>query len=483
MNNKQKQQIAEVMQLRETALAGVYAASAKDMTALATRESRAFLQKGRFTIAEEQGITDKLIREYTANINRGGTMCVDRVLKPLGGGKYSATTERKFVPWLSDMTDRDTKDIIELIGKSEQNFKHPMQIARELKTYFEGTTHNAMTAARTEAAKIRSDARKESFLKAGIKHVRYVTAGDENVRPEHAMRDGKIYRIDEAPELGEINCRCVLVPADYEVEKGAKVEKSDEEIIDLDEKEVKPEPKTEKPIEKIEPKAGRDFSTAKTIDDIRELLAEKYPNMELPRTMKLDVESLAQGFQKVEALRQDFPAIGTVLTHMKVRASKSVYASIQPKKDDTLTLTTYSSYYGTGTRTGSLKSYAHDVEKEYHPKNTTFDDVLTHEMGHVLEYAMVRAAFPEGTTWIQKWNAGVISGEIIRKARDEIREELSIRYGPELAAGSISEYAKKNNLETFAEAIADVYANGENAALLSRKIVKYAKQKYKEVIR
>ena len=36
-----------------------------------------------------------------------------------------------------------------------------------------------MTAARTEASKIRNDARSASFEESGVRYVEYVTAGDE----------------------------------------------------------------------------------------------------------------------------------------------------------------------------------------------------------------------------------------------------------------------------------------------------------------
>jgi uncharacterized protein with gpF-like domain len=65
----------------------------------------------------------------------------------------------------------------------------------------------------------------------GTKYVQYVTAGDDAVRPEHEMRNGKIYTLESSPFLGEPNCRCVLVPADYLVKNGNKVTKTDAEYL------------------------------------------------------------------------------------------------------------------------------------------------------------------------------------------------------------------------------------------------------------
>jgi len=40
------------------------------------------------------------------------------------------------------------------------------------------------------------------------------------------MLSGRIFKLKEAPEVGNFSCRCLLVPADVKVDNGAKVEKS-----------------------------------------------------------------------------------------------------------------------------------------------------------------------------------------------------------------------------------------------------------------
>jgi SPP1 gp7 family putative phage head morphogenesis protein len=130
------------------------------------------------------------------------------------------------------MATRDQEEILRIIGEGQRDGMHPYQIARELRGYFDGTAHNAVTAARTEAQKIRTDARVATYRETGVRHLEYIAVGDDKTRPEHAARDGKIYPIEKAPWLGEPNCRCTLVDADYKVdEKGARVEKNDAIVI------------------------------------------------------------------------------------------------------------------------------------------------------------------------------------------------------------------------------------------------------------
>ena len=232
-SRKQEKQIRDVMTLRQLAMSAILAESARDMSILTANEALSKLQRDRYAVATAEGVTEKIYQNYVKDLNRGGTSCIERVVKDIGDGKVRVTTSRAFVPWLNNMTKRESEEIITLLGDAERNGLYPYATARELKDYFKGTNHNAMTAARTEAAKIRNDARSQSFIDSGVKYVEYVTAGDELVRPEHAMRNGKIYRHEDAPWIGEYNCRCLLVPADYKVEeKEAEVTPNDAEILD-----------------------------------------------------------------------------------------------------------------------------------------------------------------------------------------------------------------------------------------------------------
>lgn len=228
-----KKEIKRILAEREEGLKVIYRDSAKatSETEYQQMQKRKEINTVNLTHTGYK-VPESVLKEYEKYLKKGGTLCIERVLTQLKNGKYRATTRRTFVAWLDDMAKADAENIIKIISEAEKELKHPYQIARELKKLFEGTNHNAKTAARTEAQKIRSDTRNEAFLDNGYKYLEYVTAGDEKVREEHALRNGKIYRIEDAPWLGEYNCRCVLVPADYKVEvKGAKVSKSEAEIV------------------------------------------------------------------------------------------------------------------------------------------------------------------------------------------------------------------------------------------------------------
>lgn len=233
--DEQRKLIEGVLEVRQEAIAGALVEEAEVLIPAVVRSTLDKIQsvvRDKFTRQVVADITKQQIATYRAQVARGGTNIVDRVLRDNGDGTVTATTRTIFKPWLNDMTKRDQEEILRIIGEGQRGGMHPRQIARRLKDHFEGTNHNAATAARTEAQKIRTDARVATYRETGVRHLEYIAVGDDKTRPEHAARDGKIYPIEKAPWLGEPNCRCTLVDADYKVdEKGARVEKNDAIVI------------------------------------------------------------------------------------------------------------------------------------------------------------------------------------------------------------------------------------------------------------
>jgi SPP1 gp7 family putative phage head morphogenesis protein len=233
--DEQQKLIEEVLADRQEAIAAALIEEAETLVPVAVQSTLGELRRrtaDKFTRQIVAGITKEQVAAYRAQVAKGGTDIIERIVKDLGDGRASVTTRRTFKPWLADMATRDQEEILRIIGEGQRDGMHPYQIARELRGYFDGTAHNAVTAARTEAQKIRTDARVATYRETGVRHLEYIAVGDDKTRPEHAARDGKIYPIEKAPWLGEPNCRCTLVDADYKVdEKGARVEKNDAIVI------------------------------------------------------------------------------------------------------------------------------------------------------------------------------------------------------------------------------------------------------------
>lgn len=56
-----------------------------------------------------------------------------------------------------------------------------------------------------------------TFVSAGVKTVKWCSCRDARVRPSHQALDGKIFNVRDLPkEINDYNCRCGLVPVEYE---------------------------------------------------------------------------------------------------------------------------------------------------------------------------------------------------------------------------------------------------------------------------
>lgn len=240
--DEQRKAIEEVLADRQEAIAAALIEEAETLVPVAVQSTLGELRRmvaDKFTRQIVEGITKEQVAAYRAQVAKGGTDIVERIVKDHGDGRASVTTRRTFKPWLADMATRDQEEILRIIGEGQRGGMHPRQIARELRGYFDGTEHNAVTAARTEAQKLRTDARVATYLKTGVHYLEYIAVDDGKARPDHLARDGKIYPIDKAPWLGEPNCRCTLIDADYRVEEeGAAVEESDSITLTPEELEV-----------------------------------------------------------------------------------------------------------------------------------------------------------------------------------------------------------------------------------------------------
>ena len=103
----------------------------------------------------------------------------------------------------------------------------------------------------------------------------------------------------------------------------------------------------------------------------------------------------------------------------------------------------------------------------FHPKNTGIIEIGSHEMGHILELAL-----------INKYNGGVWSWSECTEAKKIVSEGCKLAKKLPDGKGKvnatlkreISGYAMQNASECMAEAVADYVANKEKASVLSRVI-------------
>lgn len=89
-------------------------------------------------------------------------------------------------------------------------------LAKKIQEIGEVSAKRAKFIARDQTAKLVSAMNRERNLALGIEEYRWSTSHDERVRPSHRKLDGKTFRWDDPPSVGnpgeDFNCRCVSVP-------------------------------------------------------------------------------------------------------------------------------------------------------------------------------------------------------------------------------------------------------------------------------
>lgn len=71
--------------------------------------------------------------------------------------------------------------------------------------------------ARDQMARFNKALTLSTYKAAGVRTVRWMTCNDSRVRASHRALNGKVFPIDALPsEMNDWNCRCGLIPVDYE---------------------------------------------------------------------------------------------------------------------------------------------------------------------------------------------------------------------------------------------------------------------------
>ena len=90
----------------------------------------------------------------------------------------------------------------------------PEKLARKVKSDFGSTAYQAQRVINTEVARATTAAQTESYKASGVvNRVMWDATLEDNTCDECAALDGKVFDIDDAPDLLiHPNCRCALIP-------------------------------------------------------------------------------------------------------------------------------------------------------------------------------------------------------------------------------------------------------------------------------
>ena len=169
---------------------------------------------------------------------------------------------------------------------------------------------------------------------------------------------------------------------------------------------------------------------------------------------------------------RDFPQVKNRLKEIKVIEHPKGGLNITPDiKDNRYVMEINKKFYGDINTV--KKQYQNDVKNGFHPKNTTYEDIGNHELGHCVTYEIIKNRYTDKNLIIKDWNNDITTKEIVAKAFNNLG--ISDKISQNLLRSNISKYAMTKYSETIGEAFADYYRNKNNASILSKEIIKTMK--------
>lgn len=205
--------------------------------------------------------------------------------------------------------------------------------------------------------------------------------------------------------------------------------------------------------------------------NLEKIVKSKY-NVQKAKLKGLDKNALLDTLNNMNKVYKDFPQIKNGLKEIKVIKHPNGGLNITPDiKDNKYIMEINQKFYGDINIV--KKQYLNDVKNGFHPKNTTYEDLGNHELGHCVTYEIIKSKHSDENLIIEDWNNDITTKEIVIKAFNNLG--INDKMSQNLLRSNISTYATSKWSETIGEAFSDYYKNGRNASILSREIVKVMK--------
>ena len=374
-------------------------------------------------------------------------------------------------------------------------------IARNISNRGQANLGRSMTIARTEGHRVQNEAKMDSYHAAKGKGADIVKQWDATLdgatRDTHRLLDGQVRELDEdftvlgasAPYPGgfgdpaeDCNCRCCMLQrARWAVEEETTYDKWNNEtggIIqctgydDFKEKYLKA---AEALTENAE-KGIMSIKECKDFDSLSSYMMAQYGVSVDESVHALDFPTVQQSMMGIEQVMEEFPQAQSALKGISTSKSGVMSASFNGK------INFNPNYYQKGDPQVA-KTMVQGIKTGFHPANTGVLETGSHEMGHLLERALIEMSHPgvgaldqlyRAQAWSKCTEATSIISEACKMAK---KTEAGKGLVNSQLKAMVSGYATKNNSECLAECVADYVANGENASILSKEVWKILKGK------
>ena len=217
-----------------------------------------------------------------------------------------------------------------------------------------------------------------------------------------------------------------------------------------------------KNIEKIETSEYNNFTTYKKLIKSLKNKIYKYNINNISKT------ALIQNFLKANKVIKDFPILKDKIKDIVIKESEDYFMAIKPTNN----ASGYIIYINKDTFSSikNLKrTYNDNMQLGEMVKGSTYKDILTHELGHELNFEIVKKKYKGNLEKMQNdYSNSITANNIVNKALENIGINTQNKKIKEIK--KISNYALEDGSECIGEAICDYYSNGKKANKLSKEI-------------
>lgn len=371
-------------------------------------------------------------------------------------------------------------------------------IANGMNSPYNKAINNAIRIARTEGHRIQQSSALHAQFAAKEKGAdvlkQWDSTLDNRTRPHHRQLDGQIRELEEdfevdgmtAPAPGhfgraseDCNCRCCILQrarwaldqdeldtlkeraAFYGLDKKDSFDDFREKYLHL--------PDNADTID-----IPKELNDIQDFDQLKRYMKDNYDISFDPSVEKLNFQTVHKTMIGVEGVFKDYPELGEQVKNISTKnlgvmccSGTEIYFN--------------PSYYQDETKFAELCKYSSDIG--WWPANSTPSSIGAHETGHAVEMLLLNLSnYDYGWEKTLDWNKGKKSGSIVSQALKNIKKT---EYGKgkknaELMK-SLSGYGATKKQECFAEAFADVAANGDKANPLSIEIKRLTQEEYQRL--
>lgn len=391
-------------------------------------------------------------------------------------------------------------DLSKLLQTGLIQGKNPRVLAREIERRFNTSRYNAERLMRTELARVQIEVQKASLERNGFTQFEFLAnSGCCDICQE---KNRKIFKLDgfkygdNAPPIHP-HCRCTIAPYEDTTEFNAWLDHvgsgggttwADWKSIALDVKNKrlwdddklsfaqKAKKIKDEIVEIIKVQKMKSVDDCGTMSELVKYFEIKHSIKADSAITGLDFGSVKNALSGVETLMTSYEDVKKY--YNKIGITNEGLMCIDPE-DKSIKLNPR--YFSNREYLEKIIRYNIEVDNEI--KNATPASVGVHEVAHLLEMSLIEKSGKYSTKKeiVDAWSKCIESEIIVREALVNVRER---GFGVDKTDNALLCDICENSAETMSEALADsfedVFANGDNANVLSMEIMRLTIKKLRD---